>query len=248
MFTPADRDRMLETLIRRAEEDPEVTGAVLLGSSAGGNADRWSDLDIAFTLAGPASAEDAARRWTGALAADPGVIDHWDLPIGESALIRVFLLPDGLELDLGFYPEGTLVRRAAAWRPVFGDIDEGGWTPGSADAAEPAVVGRTWHHLLHARTCIERGRSWQAEFWISLARTHVIELACGRFGYPAAYAKSAHLLPDEVTGTLAPALVRSFDAVELRRALAAAVKAFDTELRHHDPALADRLRPVLTDA
>ena len=239
---------MLRDLIRRAEEDPEVTGAVLLGSSAGGDADRWSDLDVGFVVAGSASVVAVAERWTAALAAGPGVVDHWDLVVGDFALIRVFLLPDGLELDLNFYPEGRLVRRGPAWRPIFGDFEDGGWTPGTADPADRAAVGRTWHHILHARTCIERGRAWQAEHWISLARTHIIEVACARFGYPTAYAKGAHLLPDEVTEALGPTLVRSLDAAELRRALAATVEAFDAELRHHDPALADRLRPVLTEA
>lgn len=234
---------MFRALIQRAEEDPEVTGAVLLGSAATGDDDRWSDLDVGFAVAGSASAVGVAERWTAALAAEPGIVDYWDLPVGDFALVRVFLLPDGLELDLSFYPEGTLVRRGPAWRPIFGDFEDGGWVPGRAD---PAAVGRTWHHILHARTCIERGRAWQAEHWISLARTHIIESACARFGYPTAYAKGAHLLPGEVTESLGPTLVRSLDTAELRRALTATVEAFDTELRHRDPALADRLRPVLT--
>jgi hypothetical protein len=48
-----------------------------------------------------------------------------------------------------------------------------------------------------------------------------------------------------VTEQLEPALVRALDEVELRRALAAAVGALTAEIESSDPALADRLRPVL---
>jgi hypothetical protein len=43
------------------------------------------------------------------------------------------------------------------------------------------------------------GRWWQAEHWISAMRDHVITLACVRLGYPAHYAKGAHLLPEDLT-------------------------------------------------
>lgn len=264
MFTPADRDHMLATLTARAEADPEVTGAVLLGSAASGQTDRWSDLDIAFTVADPARVAAVAERWTEALAADPGVVHHWDLPTGTSQLIRVFLLPDGLELDLNFYPDGDLVRHGLAWRPLFGEFAGAGggsgggasasagagasaedWTPTPDPAGPTRTIGLTWHHILHARTCIERLRLWQAEHWIAQARMHIIALACFRLGYPTAYAKGAHLLPEDVTGPLVATLVRELDADELRRALAASAEAFDREVRHHDAALAERLRPLL---
>ncbi|MBS2538375.1 hypothetical protein KGQ20_37055 [Catenulispora sp. NF23] len=250
MFTASDRDQILRTLIERAEADPDVTGAVLLGSTASGDADRWSDLDVAFTVDGAARAGVAgvAERWTDWLAAGPGVVHHWDLPTGTAQLIRVFLLPNGLELDLNFYPEGELVRRGPAWRPVFGDFaDDKAWTPTPNPGAETRETGLTWHHLLHARTCVERGRDWQAEHWIGQARTHIIALACLRLGYPTAYAKGAHLLPAEVSEPLRGTLVRSLDTDELRRALMVAVEAFERELLLHDPALAERLRPLLTE-
>lgn len=252
MFTSASRSRTLEALIARAEADAQVTGAVLLGSSATGDADRWSDLDVAFTVAGSTSAEIVAERWTAALTAEFGVVHHWDLPVGDDAFIRVLLLADGLELDLGFYPEGRLVRRGPTWRPLFGDFDDDAddaWTPAATGAAAVShTIGLAWHHILHARTCIARDRRWQAEHWIAQARAHTIELACMRLGHPTAYAKGAHLLPAEVTDPLVPTLVRSLDAAELRRALAATAEAFDREVRRHDSALAGRLRPLLSDS
>lgn len=95
---------------------------------------------------------------------------------------------------------------------------------GSARTLEPfpdpesrTLVGHAWHHALHARACIARDRSWQAEHWISALRDQVVALACLRLGHPAFYAKGAHLLPSDVTDQVESALVRSLDAPELRR-------------------------------
>jgi hypothetical protein len=243
MFTEAERDRTLQALIARAEDDAEVSGAVLLGSAATGAVDRWSDLDLALTLRGDATAAAAADRWTGGLAADFGVLHYWDFTIGADSFIRVFLLGNEVEVDLGFYPEGRLVQRGP-WRPVFGDFAESEPPPATHDAR--LTIGMAWHHILHTGVCIERGRPWQAEHWIGQTRGHILALACLRFGVPGDHAKGAHLLPSEQTDKLSATLVRSLDVPELRRALTATVEAFDRELVHHDAALADRLRPVLS--
>ncbi|NUR26205.1 MAG: hypothetical protein HOV83_10225, partial [Catenulispora sp.] len=200
--------------------------------------DRWSDLDLAMEVRDPAT---VAARWTGEL----GAVHYWDFVVGADSFIRVFLLPDGLEIDLGFYPEGKLVQRGP-WRPVFGELKESReWESIPTDPR--LTIGMAWHHLLHVRNCIARGRLWQAEQWIALSRGHVITLACVRFGLPGAYAKGAHELPAEATDGLDATLVRSLDGDELRRALTATVAVFIRELRHHDADLADRLHPILTD-
>lgn len=126
------------------------------------------------------------------------------------------------------------LRHPAELRP-FGDPDP------------DHLIGLAWHHALHARVAVERGRPWQAEHWISAIRDHVITLACLRLGHPAGYARTAHLLPAEVTGALEPALVRDLTTPELTRALAAAIAALSAELARTSPALAARLTPMLRD-
>jgi hypothetical protein len=156
----------------------------------------------------------------------------------------VFLLPGWLEVDLTFAPPHEFRPRGPQWRTVFGQ-------PGDLDPFDRPDVntlcGMVWHHAWHARICVHRGRLWQAEHWIGALRGHVITLACLRLGLPAAHAKGAHRLPDEVTGPLASTLVRSLDEPELLRALAAVIGPALTEIAHADPALATRLTPMLAD-
>ncbi|MET7906161.1 hypothetical protein ABZS86_33760 [Streptomyces sp. NPDC005355] len=65
-------------------------------------------------------------------------------------------------------------------------------------------------------------------------------------GYPTAYAKGARLLPDELTAPLEATLVRSLTEQELRRTLKVTTNLLTAEIELWNAALADRLRPALT--
>ncbi|MET8092262.1 hypothetical protein [Micromonospora sp. NPDC005220] len=241
MFSEEERDLIQRRLLHLAEQDPDVVAAAITGSHATNDDDRWSDIDLAFGVSGPLDA--VLHRWTRQMYQDFTAVHHWDLRSG-SAIYRVFLLPRCLEVDLSFSPEAEFGARGPSWRLMFGRS-----TPPQAPApsGHDEMAGLAWHHALHARISIERGRYWQAEHWISAMRTQTIALACHRLGHPGSYAKGAHLLPGEITGPLETTLVRSIDEPELRRALSAAVTALTAELARTDPTLADRLRPILTD-
>jgi hypothetical protein len=241
MYTVAERDRVRTRLLALVESDPAVVGAAITGSQASGAADEWSDIDLAFGVAGELTA--ALDRWTETLYGELGAIHHWDLPWGSS-VYRVFLLPDWLEVDIAFTPERDFGPRGPNWRTVLGETVE---VAPNAPVPQDDLVGLSWHHVRHARTCIERGKPWQAEWLISGIRDHVLALACLRLGLLTRYAKGADLLPAEATRPLEDTLVRSLDEAELRRALAAAADAFANELDRVDGSLARRLRPMLLE-
>jgi hypothetical protein len=241
MFSVRERDLVRQRLLRAAQDDPAVVGAAITGSLATGDGDRWSDIDLAVAVSDPIDA--VMRRWTRRMYRDFGAVHHWDLPSGP-VIYRVFLLPDCLEVDIGFGPAAEFAPRGPSWRLVFG-------RPAPPQVAAPPgpdqLAGLAWHHALHARAGIERGRWWQAEHWIGALRTETLALACLRLGYPTGYAKGAHLLPAELTGPLEATLVRSLDEAELRRALRAATEALAAELARTDAALAGRLHPTLAE-
>jgi hypothetical protein len=191
----------------------------------------------------PGRAVVGARRWTELLQREFAAIHHWDLPLG-STIYRVFLLPGWLEVDIAFTPASDYGPRGPRWRTIFGEAVAR--QPGAPPRRDD-LVGFAWHHVLHARACIERDKPWQAEWLISGVRDQVLALACLRFGYTTNYAKGADLLSAELTTPLEQALVRSLDEPELRRALAAAAAALADELERSDADLAARLRPMLTE-
>jgi hypothetical protein len=241
MFTAEDRDRVRGQLLSRAEADGAVTGAAFTGSLATRAGDRWSDTDLVLGVRGELAA--TVNKWTRWLYDELGAVHHWDLTVAAS-VVRVFLLPGWLELDVTFAPEDQFGPRSPQWRTIFGQPQQ--LQPFPAVDQEQ-LAGLIWHHALHARIGIERSRWWQAEHWISAIRDHVITLACLRLGYPANNARGAHLLPEDLTAPLEATLVGSLDESELRRALAATSTVATGELERTDPALAGRLRPMLTE-
>jgi hypothetical protein len=242
MFTVEQRDQMRERIVEIARADPRVTAGALVGSSASDAQDLWSDIDITFGIADGVSIQTVLDDWTALFGRDFGALHYWDLPAGPS-IYRVFLLPSGMEIDVSVTPQKDFGARGSRFLSLFGTHKE--FPP--APPSTRYLVGLGWHHVLHARSSIERGKPWRAEYWISALRDHIIELACIRLGVEPSHGRGVDRLPASVTGPLADALVRSLDGPELRRALAAATACFIMELEAWDAELCARLKPVLEE-
>lgn len=235
------KDQVRLRLLELAAGDPMIIGAAVTGSTATGSADQWSDLDLALGV-GDHEPAAALERWTEIMIDEFGAVHHWDLPSGDW-VYRVFLLPDLLEVDLGFAPAAQWGPLASSWQTVFGTPVEPEHAAAKADVR--TWTGHLWHHLLHARTAIERRRALQAAYWIGAARELLIESACRRSGLPVAYAKGADRLPPELIAALEATLVASTAEPDLRRALAALSSVAAEELALADPPAVEPLRPML---
>ena len=117
--------------------------------------DRWSDIDLGLGLAAGAELTHVIEDWTRAMYAAHGAVAHVDLR-ADTALYRAFLLASTLQVDLSFWPAGTLAPMGEAFRLAFG----------GAGAPRPAPVptatdflGMAWLHALHVRSATARGRS-----------------------------------------------------------------------------------------
>jgi hypothetical protein len=166
VFAPEERDRVQEQLLARARSDSGIAGAAFTGSFAMGEGDRWSDTDLVLAVTG--DLEAVLNRWTRWLYDQLGAVHHWDLSFGAS-VIRVFLLPGWIEIDLTFAPAAEFGPRGPQWQTLFGTARP--FEPVAAPDPQH-LAGLVWHHALHARICIERGRWWQAAHWISAIRDH----------------------------------------------------------------------------
>ncbi len=103
-----------------------------------------------------------------------------------------------------------------------------------------------WLYLLHARSAVTRGRSWQAELMLAEVRATVLALAAQRLGLRPDHGRQAHLLPVEVTQPLAAARAGVLDEAELSRSLAATVACYLAEVRRWDPSVGETLAAALT--
>lgn len=243
MFTAQHRDQVRQWVLEMARADPRVTAGALTGSMAFGAGDAWSDIDVAFGITDGIPLETVLDDWTQALDREYRVLDHFDVLSGSS-IYRVFLLPSGLEIDIGVTPGPEFGARGPNFRPLFGTTHK---LEATSQPSASSLVGLCWHHLFHARSCIERQKPWQAEYWISEIRHHTLALACIRLGENAFHGRGMDRLPTTVTNPLAGTLVRSLDEPELRRALAVATRCLLGELEAWNPTLCARLKPLLQE-
>jgi hypothetical protein len=220
VFTPEERDRARDRLLEIGRTDPRVVAAAFVGSLAEGEGDRWSDLDLTFGLAQGVTANEVLADWTRTLEAEFGAVHLFDLPF-RTSLYRVFLFPGSLQVDVSFTPESDFGAYGPRFRLLWGKAVE---RPHLQPDPPETMFGLAVHHAVRAHFCIERGRPWQAEYWISGLRDQVLALACGRHGLPTREGRGFDGLPDETLVPLREALVRSLDREELLRALGRAVE------------------------
>ena len=231
MFTPDDRDRVQARVLEWAQSDPRVVAGAVVGSLATQPGDRWSDLDLMFAVKDGVPVQAVLNDWSERLVNEFEAVRLFDLP-SSGAIYRVFLLPGCLQFDLSFSPATEFGAIGPNFRLLFGTAVEKSFI-GPPPARE--LFGYAVHHAVRARVCIERGRYWQAEYWISSLRDNAMSLACRRLGLPAHYGRGFDELPEGERRGLADALVRSLEPAELSRALSCGVEA----LLRQDPEAGD---------
>jgi hypothetical protein len=207
-------------VLQLAASDARVVAGAVVGSLAHDDGDRWSDLDLTFAVVDNLPLLDVLEDWTRILVEEFDAAQLFDLPSGAS-IYRVFLLPGCLQFDLSFTPASKFGASGPKFKLLFGNSVE---KPYIQPPSALELFGYAVHHALRARFCIERGRYWQAEYWISGMRDNALSLACRHRGLPANHGRGFDDLPAHVRETLVGALVTSLERDELLRALGHAIE------------------------
>lgn len=223
MFTVEQRDALRDRLLRLAEEDERVVAGAAVGSLAVDGGDRFSDLDLTFSIADHVPVAEVLHDWTRTLSDESAAVHLADLARGPTTY-RVFLFPDALQCDLSLTPAAQFRPAGPRFRLLFGAT-----AAGEAAGPMPAVAGDLFGwgviYALHARACLERGRVWQAEHYVGAVRDHALSLACLRQGLPAVQARGYDDLAAETLARFGAAHVGAAEPGALRAALAASVLA-----------------------
>ena len=219
MFSVADRDRVHDWVLALANSDPRVVGGAVVGSLGDSRADAWSDLDLLFAVTDDVPPIEVLDDWNRRIEREFQAVALFDLPSGPITY-RVFLFPNCLELDLSVTPASAFTDGGPSFRLLFGETVDRTLEP---ETPARELLGYAAHHTLHARAAIERGRYWQAEYWISAIRDCGLHLACRQRGLDGWHGRDFDRLPDDVKSVFAAAIVHALDREELNRALERAV-------------------------
>jgi hypothetical protein len=254
VFTVEQRDALREHVLQLAKEDERVVAGAAVGSLALDGGDRFSDLDLTFGIADHVPVAEVLDDWTRTLIDQGDAVQLADL-MRDPTIYRVFLLPDALQFDLSMTPAAQFRPAGPRFRLLFGET-----AADDSEAPKPRAAGGLFiptpsvpHDLfgwgviyaLHARACIERGRTWQAEHYVGAVRDHALSLACLREGVLAVQARGYDDLSAETLTRFEDAHVGAVEPGALRAALAASVLALmregaEARLPHAD-AVAQRL-------
>lgn len=219
MFTVEERDRVRDRVLELASSDARIVAGAAVGSLACDGGDRWSDLDLTFSVSDGVSLAAVLADWTQSLRDEFDAVQLFDLPSGAT-IYRVFLLPGCLQFDLSFTTASEFGAGGPKFRLLFGSAVE---KPHAEPPSAQELFGYAVHHALRARFSIERGRYWNAEYWISGVRDYALSLACRRLDLPARYGRGFDDLPAEVRDAFKDSLVHSLERDELLRALGSAI-------------------------
>ena len=219
MFSVEDRERVRDRVLALADADERVVAGAVVGSLAEGPGDRWSDLDLTFAVADGVDVTDVLVDWTRTLAGELGAVHLFDLA-RDASIYRVFLLPGCLQLDLSFTPAAAFGAATPRFRLLFGAAVE---RPHIQPPDPHELFGYAAHHALRARFCLERGRYWQAAYWVNGVRDYALSLACRTRGLPANEGRGFDDLPIDVHDRFAGAIATSVERDELLRALSSAI-------------------------
>ena len=226
MFTIKDRNLLRDHVLQLADSDPRVVAGAVVGSLALSDGDRWSDLDLTFSVADAYSIWDVLEDWTRNITENFNATQLFDLPSGTS-IYRVFLLPGCLQFDLSFTPASSFGATGPKFKLLFGTAVEKP-LPQLPKAQE--LFGYTVHHVLRARFCIERGRYWQAEYWISATRDYALHLACLRRDLSPYNGRGFDDLPAEVQAVFSNTFIAGLTREELMRALRGVIEGLLHEI------------------
>jgi hypothetical protein len=240
MFSIDDRNRVRDHVVDRAKADSRVVAGAVVGSLATSEGDRWSDLDLTFGVVDGVALPEVLDDFTVDVGRKFNATPLFDLPAG-AAIYRVFLLPGCLQFDLSFAPASQWGALGPEFRLLFGQAAR--LAQGQPPPARQ-LLGYAVHHALKARFCIERGRYWQAEYWVSAVRDYALSLACRRRGLPVHHGRGFDELPHGVLEAALGTLPRFLDAEELRRSLSCVIDLLLGETEQVQD-LAEQVRPQL---
>jgi hypothetical protein len=242
MFSAEYRAQLRSQLLDYAANDKRLGGVAVTGSAAVGREDRWSDIDLAFGVTDPGQLGAVLSDFTELMYDGHEALHHHDVRAG-AWIYRVFFLPGTLQVDLAFVPQTEFRPLGSTFKLILGDANPAQPFPAPASTD---IVGLAWLHALHARTCILRGKFWQAEYMVSAIRDYVMALACIRLGLPSAHGRGMDLLPSSITERLLGSLVRELSCDELWRALGIAVEGLRAEVNSSDPEFGVRIAAELS--
>ena len=123
-FSPrTEREQVREELVAAARADRRIDGAAHLGSAALWLEDRWSDIDLALSLAPDADSNQVLLDWTTRLYRDHAAVANYDVKHGDIFISASSCSKTLSQIDLSFWPTNQQRAFGPKFSLIFGALE-----------------------------------------------------------------------------------------------------------------------------
>ncbi len=239
LYTPEERQRVLDRLLDALEGDGRIAGVLVVGSGAVGFKDAYSDIDLSVVMAAEEDVEPVFRDWDGRIQALFPVVARFEGRYGPHSFLYGFLLDNFLELDVGFVCLSNLVAKRPSWQIAFDRSQQiqaimeasQGSQPASEKTEQPQrYLNSIWHYIMHSAICVQREQYWRAIYYLGVVRQRTIELAGLRLGLETKNYRQVDQLPADILLPLQQSFPADLSNDAIMHALQTAAHCFFDEI------------------
>ncbi len=246
LCTPKEREQILNSLLDALKKDNRSAGVALVGSGAIGFEDTFSDIDLSVVVESSNNIENVFQYWVTQFKQTLHPIGYFETRYANDNLLWGFLLPNFLEIDMGFLGLGNLVARSERWKVIFdntGRIEEilhRTWEnrpPVDIRGKYLENFNGIWHYITHVAILVERGQLLRAIHYLNELRDDTVEIIGLRHGLRTRNWRDVDIFPAKVRRKLNETMVTNMEKPEILRALKVTTKLFFEEAEILDKAL-----------
>lgn len=231
IFTPEQRERILQKLLDALEDDPRLSSAIIVGSGSYGFKDDFSDIDITIVVRDEFDAALVYMDWLEKLYRLLPVKWHFKNSFGGNVFLYGLLLEHYLEIDISFQNMDFLIVRRPHWKIAFDRSEkvQGVLEKSLADMKSPDIfsrfkyiLGETWYYMLHSAFSLERGEFLRSRFFNGFIIDYGIEIAGFNQGLDTgtgSYLREAHKLAPETLNRVYESIETGLSKKQLYTAL-----------------------------
>ena len=246
LFSPHERQEMLNRLLSALEDDPRIAGVLVVGSGAVDFDDCYSDIDLSVAATNEQDVLPVYQEWRGRIEKLLPVIHCCEVTYGPNSYLYAFLLDGYLELDVGFECLANLVARRERWRIALDrsgkieDIMRSSREKKSEVDAKAGYLYRIdgiWHYIIHVTVALKRGQPWMALHYLKIIRNRAVELAGLRQRLETKNFRHVDRMPKGFLIELQKSLVSRLDHTAIMNTLRIAITCFFHQARALDQML-----------
>ncbi|CAM3616452.1 nucleotidyltransferase domain-containing protein [Marinicrinis lubricantis] len=257
MYTPQDRDRLLQVLKEQAEKLQGVLGMLLVGSGAAGFRDEYSDIDVLIVASEPEQVTYITEQMNHYIKDEHRVLRSKLYRHEEDIYVSCILLNNGLGIDMGVWSMKKLRATKPNWTILFdrsGALDSrlkeslSSHTERNLQAEIEDSMSGIWQFIMNAAVSIRRRQTIKAAKDMDMIRDQIIRVLTAAYGVNYDPLKAIDELQDEAVERLKKSYIIHSESAESAQKLHDIVACyFDIILRYQDDADHQKYKTQMLD-